>query len=214
MQRWEPSILVRKDIDDVNSASGNEIIVTTEDGNHELIRITAMLLISNGEHFLCGKEDGQVDVYETSTRRQIQNLYTHIKNIEVLLLAWNDCRNMVASTDLSSRFQVLRLDKPDSSHWKVGEKLLDERSHQPITQVMLSPDGSKLLLSTPQGDSFWSLHGKSLLCSLDRSSCASWKWVTQPSILRAFTSSRFDSTSLRMEMHGRTIKLWRYSVAA
>lgn len=178
---WEPSVLVRKDIDDDMSIPSYDSIVTTVDSNDDLVKITVIVLVSNGEHLFCGKDDGHVDVYETSTGKKIQNLYSHVKNIEISLLAWNEFRNVVASIDMSSRFQVLRLDNTKSSHWTLEEKLLDERSDQPITQIMLSPDGSKLLVSTPQADSLWSLHGKGLLCSLNRALCVSWKWIIQPS---------------------------------
>lgn len=196
---WEPSVLVRKDVDDDMSTPSNDSIVTTVEGSNDVVRITAISLVSNGEYLLCGKDDGHVDVYETGTGKQIQKLYSHVRNIGVSLLAWNECRNLVASIDMSSRFQVLRLDTTKPSHWTLEEKLLDERSDRPISQIMLSPDGSNLLVSTPLGNSIWNLHGKGLLRSIDQAICAPWKWIMQPS-----------KPSELLLLHGSTIRIFEW----
>lgn len=182
---WEPAVLVRQ-LDSGDGQSENiseEIPSTPQDLNANIwdgdLTITAIIDHHKGSALFCGREDGSVVVFEATTGKLTQSLYSHTKNIAICLLCWNRDENILVSCDISGRFLAREVQRTSSGRWIPHEPLLDARSSQAIQQVIISPNGKLLLLSTATSDELWSLtSGLIHSCSMPHS--LSYTRITHP----------------------------------
>ena len=187
---WEPAVLVRQaDLGDGQSENVSEEILS---GPHiagtnmwdDDLSITAMVDCWEGDFLFCGREDGSIAVFETKAGMQVQVLYSHVRNIAISSLCWNQQERILVSTDISGRFLAQTVSQASPGEWKANP-LLDKRSNQAIRQIIISPNGKSLLLSTALCDDLWSMTGQLL-----HSHC-----VLQP-IARIRTTHPLDSDHL------------------
>lgn len=170
---WEPSVLVRQ-VDSSDTQSENvsaEILsdvqvtraglATIWDGERT---ITAMIDHHVGHIIFCGREDGSIGLFTTDTGQQLQTLYHHARNTAISSLRWNQQESILASTDISGRFLARNITQTSSGQWVAGAPLLDKRSPQAISQLLISSNGKFLLLSTATSDELWSVTGTLVGC--------------------------------------------------
>ena len=160
---WEPPILVQQTEtgDDQSENMSEEVLNGPQitgtniwDGD---LTITTLSSHHLGDVLFGGREDGSVAMFEVQTGRFLKVLYSHARNIAISSLCWNKLDNILASTDISGRFLARKVLQVSSSQWVADKIVLDERSSQAINQILLSPNGKLLLVSTATSDELWSL---------------------------------------------------------
>ena len=188
---WEPSALVRKwdYADDDRSEFSSDATAPISEGPgmspvDQLGDITAMTTACTDTLAICGRNSGSIGTYDLgSTEPAFQELYKHKGGfMEILTLNWNEAQQIIASVDVSSRFRVMRLSKGTSNLLTVLDELLDAQlgfGHL-VSQILISPDGSSLLVSSATADFMWSLQTKALVASRETETRRSWRWFTHP----------------------------------
>lgn len=189
---WEPSVLVRKwdyADEDRSELSSDAPTLLVQDPSamgpiDNTSDITTIATAFGGSVALCGRENGSVDVCDlNSDKPAFYELYKHKGTaIPVLSLDWNELHRIVASADASSRFKVMRLSKGLENDIIVVEELLDIQLSfgRLVNQLLISPDGTRFLVSSPSTDLLWSLEEKRLVASRETVARTSWRWFTHP----------------------------------
>lgn len=185
---WEPSVLVRRtDQGEASSIDVSEEVPSgPQRGNTKAYdddqAITAMTAHHEGEAIFCGREDGSIAVYSTSTGREVKELFSHAKNVAVFLIGWSRAGSLLVSVDRSGRFLVQQVANVGSQMTIMGPPILDKKVSGAIVQILLSPNGKRLVISTPQSDQLWNLEDKTLQHTRPVDAPrTSWKWVPHPS---------------------------------
>jgi hypothetical protein len=146
--------------------------------------ITTMTLAYADTLAICGNSSGSIGVRDLgSAETAFQELYRHGGGfMEILALNWNEAQQIVASVDVSSRIKVMRVSKSTSNIVAVLEELLDAQLGfaRSVKQLLISPDGTRLLVSSHTADFLWSLQTKALLASRETERRRSWRWFTHP----------------------------------
>ena len=188
---WEPSALVRKwgytedDCKEFSSEARAPISqgpgLSTVD---HLGDITTMAPAYADTLAICGNNSGSIGVHDLgSAETAFQELYKHGGGfMEILALNWNEAQQIVASVDVSSRIKVMRVSKGLPNRVTVLEELLDAELGfaRSVKQLLISPDGASLLVSSDTADFLWSLRTKALLASRETERRRSWRWFTHP----------------------------------
>ncbi|KAH0536563.1 hypothetical protein FGG08_006571 [Glutinoglossum americanum] len=187
---WEPSVLVRRvELEDNYSEpcsddAPNAAQLVSAKLWDDSLTITAIADHHYDDFVFCGRENGSVVVFDTKTGKAMQELYCQVKNIAVSLLEWNHQESVLASTDVSSRFTARKITREISGSWKTSEPLIDDRVDQAIRQILLSPNGKQLLVSTALSENLYSLDEKPIqhLARIDSASRQMpKKWINNPS---------------------------------
>ena len=160
---WEPSALVRKDIDDKISERSESLQATFVESSatpdEDMSIINTMISCEDGRIAVCGRNNGVVDIQDLALPDNApKEIYKHKGSFtEILLLAWVDTERILVSVDNASRFRVVRLVDDTKNGWSVPNRLLDGQleSEFPADQVLLNPEGTRLLLSTSRHDTLW-----------------------------------------------------------
>ena len=171
---------------------------------------------------ICGRNNGVVDVQDLILPDNApKEIYRHKGSFtEILLLAWVDNERILVSVDNASRFRVVRLVDDTENGWSVQDQLLDGQleSEFPVDQVLLNPEGTRLLLSTSRDDTLWCLRTKQCVASSRREARYTWKWYTDPqkpaqvnlfheSVIRVYSWNELkevlDPIHLNMDVAGR-----------
>jgi WD40 repeat protein len=188
---WEPSALVRKwdDADDNCSELSSDATGLVNEGPtmspvDQLDDITTMTTAYADSLAICGRSSGSVGIYDLSSSEQaFQELYKHKGAfMDILALNWNEAQQIVTSVDVSSRFRVMRVSRSTSNLVTVLAELLDAQlgfGHL-VSQVLISPDGNSLLVSSATADFIWSLQTKALVASRETEARKCWRWFTHP----------------------------------
>jgi WD40 repeat protein len=185
---WEPSVLVRNYIDDDRSEPSEGIAPLAGDTDVSVSKqtnaITSIVCCFVGSSAICGKTNGQVELYNlTSTDKTSRVLYKHKGSfMEISTLDWNEDQRVVASVDNSSRFQVVRLSR-DADGKSAAECILlnDQLGFgDNVQQLLLCPGAMRLLVSTAQVDLLWSLQTKKMIARHQRDKISPWKWLNHP----------------------------------
>ncbi|KAL2041702.1 hypothetical protein N7G274_005486 [Stereocaulon virgatum] len=196
---WEPACLVRKLADEEASLSDMTPLPATVVGTRddELVGITAIACHPSASGILVGRDDGTVCVFDTSTGKQASMLYNHGKNVFITTVMWEE-NGLIVSAGAGSKVTVCRVERPSGENWTLSEKIFETRLDQPIKQLLLSPDGSRLLISATTSQTLWSLaeNPGSLLGSLYWKQQGLSKWISAPGysdeiMLFAGTEARF-----------------------
>jgi WD40 repeat protein len=179
---WDPTALVRQDIDDENSDTVSISTAPQEykmENVEETVLITSLACHESGELVFCGKEDGAVCIYSTRTGQQTAKLFSHAEGITVMFLCLEN--NILSSIDASSRIlshNVIR----HPGGWEVEPAIFDYRTGVAIDQVLSNKDHTRLLVSSKTSDIICDISsgGSSVLHTLswdDRGSC---QWGNHP----------------------------------
>lgn len=187
---WEPPVLTRDSIDDNQSEPSDAITLyqdeTSASDNSQEVSITSVVCCFGGTRAICGRSNGAVEMYDlTEERPSCSQLYRHKGSlIEVSTLDWNEEHLIVASADVSGRFQVVRLREDVPPKMKAVKLLLSRRLDYAVNiqQLMISTSGAQILVSSSQADQVWSLETGEILKSYNDISRTNWKWFQHPSI--------------------------------
>ena len=201
---WEPSALVRKDMDDRISERSvsvqSTVVESSANPNEEMSIINTMISCEHGSIAICGRNNGVVDVQDLiSPDNAPKEIYRHKGSFtEILLLAWIDAERILVSVDNASRFRVVRLVDDTENGWSVQDQLLDGQleSEFPVDQVLLNPEGTRLLLSTSRDDTLWCLGTKKRVASSRKEARYTWKWYTNPQ--KPVQLSLFHESAIRL----------------
>jgi WD40 repeat protein len=188
---WEPSALVRKwgyTEDDCKEFSSEARAPVSQGPGLSTVDhlgdITTMTPAYAETLAICGNNSGSVGVHGLdSAEIAFQELYRHGGGfMEILTLNWNEAQQIVASVDVSSRIKVMRVSKSPSNRVTILEELLDAELGfaRSVKQLLISPDGTSLLVSSDTADFLWSLRTKALLASRETERRRSWRWFTHP----------------------------------
>jgi WD40 repeat protein len=111
---WEPAVLGYSDIDE-GSQSKFSHPVSVEMRSFSMLdgasepEITAMCSHPSGSFVFCGKRDGSVSLFETSSAKHQQILYRHASNIEVTCVIYVKKRELLISAGESGRVLINNL---------------------------------------------------------------------------------------------------------
>jgi WD40 repeat protein len=125
------------------------------------VRITAMTLMPDGGGILCGKSDGEVSVYDSSSGDETHTLYRHQRMVNAL--HWLPLTRTVLSF-CQDRIQAwtLKASTPPKgpTRWMASACLFDaqlEADPESIENVLPGEGAGKLIASTTWLDHLWNL---------------------------------------------------------
>ncbi|TIA08966.1 WD40 repeat-like protein [Aureobasidium pullulans] len=185
---WEPSVLVSQDVDASSTSEPTDSVLRSDEDStalrtDDLAIITALRCCDETKLGFCGRSNGNVDICDLRDPvGTLRRLYMHRgSSTSVTRIEWNPYAKVVVSADSSSAFRVTQL-IPSGIFWNT-ELLFEDRLGQgiPISQILIHPKGSLMLVSSPEADSIWSVEEKRMLVSHRRHQSRSWKWLLDPS---------------------------------
>jgi WD40 repeat protein len=177
---WEPNSLLRLwETDDKASdtastrESSTQVSVYSEASGESVQPLTALAVDKNTLNYSVGDDEGVVTFFTRDgaiISEQPQTFMT------VEHICWSDNGACVASSDLSRRVTVKSVDpmKVDAA----PKPLLTVKEEDPIKQLLLSPMGEYLLVSTDSCLTIWSLAKKEVISS--RPQTARYYWTNSP----------------------------------
>lgn len=161
---WEPSVLVRKDLQGCDQSEVSDPIsmvhksVEMVEGEIKA-EITAMVCHPDGDVVFCGKQDGSVVTYLTHDGQENSLLYKHASNISVTHVAWGSQRNVLVSADESSRIIIRRITK-DRTGCSAADTMSDQRFTDSVNALLFDPSNDRLLVSGKEIGELWTIHGE------------------------------------------------------
>ncbi|RYC61478.1 hypothetical protein CHU98_g4743 [Xylaria longipes] len=180
---WDPTVLLRHEFEDdiSETASYSTIAKSTEYGHaEEEAAITAMTCMAGASGVICGKEDGTVLVFNTSSGSHGQELFTHTRNFAIKFLHYDNEGCTLTCVDTSNRVTSRKLIRKAQGSWTSGEIMFDNRS-QLVSQVVASIKHDRLLISTSSSDALWSLAATSAVdCVPCLEGSPKQRWLTLP----------------------------------
>lgn len=147
---------------DDNSSDPEGYLVATPESPSQASRpyddsrvVTVLSQAHDGKFFFCDREDGAITIPHIKTGEEVLQLKVH--SVEVRHLDFNPQKGRLLSVDTSRRCIVTQLTPPSAKtdSWSQAEIILDHRAQSAITQALLSPDGSAILISTLSGQGIW-----------------------------------------------------------
>lgn len=190
---WEPSVLIQGNgLEDSSSMDCSDKELLAPDISSASIYDDELAIISVSAHHasdyvFCGRENGTIAVYATKSGLATQELFKH-GNVAVDFLTWNQHENLLVSANRTGRVVVRRLLNLGPGPFEISDPILDEMSSSVIHQLLLSPGGKRLLVSTEDSATLWDLtdgtvvekHTAEVPPQLSR------KWVSHPELDRLF----------------------------
>lgn len=168
---WAPSVLVSYDNRSAASSGSapkpgpQSAVEAGTPVEVPMANITAMHCCDLTNRAFIGRSDGHVDTCSLENPEDtLEELYRHrTSSASITCVVWSPLSNIIVTADSSSRYRAIRLTHSTeaSERWKI-ECLLDEQLGQAaaISQVLLSPNGLKLLVSSLHMDLLWDLEQK------------------------------------------------------
>ncbi|KAI0471723.1 hypothetical protein GGR56DRAFT_87384 [Xylariaceae sp. FL0804] len=182
---WEPTVLLRKGDPDGNISEPysdevtHQALLMEDKSLSEDNTITAICEYHDGSAIFCGCEDGSVYMYTVQTGTR-STLIVPPTLIPIRRLACCPMSGRLATSDFSGRFTVRPIATTAAGSWKAGQKMLDEEVEEDIQQILFDPSGSKLLVSTDDGDHLWSVDGVHIV-SYNYEESRNSHWISHPS---------------------------------
>ena len=205
---WEPAALFRRGQTEDSASDGQHSFSTSQSRpvhfeSAEDSPITSMVDHHTGDFVFCGKENGDVSVYELAGDTMVNLLYKH-GQAPVLHLDWNASKEILVSCDTSSMLQIhqitatqYRANNRTMVDWGAKEMFKRPQQHA-VHQVLLSSDGEYVMISTAGYDDLRTLDGKHVHTHpWDRSlppPVTSPKWAKHP--MHKHQLLRFESHSI------------------
>lgn len=178
---WEPNALLRlwetdDKASDTTSAkeSSTQVSVYSEASGENFQPLTALAVDKNSLNFSTGNDEGVVTHF-SKDGEIISELSQTFMTVEHI--CWSDNGICVASSDLSRRVTVKSVDQINPN--VPPKPLLTVKEEEPIKQLLLSPLGEFLLVSTDLCLTIWSIQTKKAVSS--RPQTARYYWTNSPS---------------------------------
>jgi WD40 repeat protein len=183
---WEPPVLVRRnhDKEEVDSEPYSEEVQTSAKivGAtiwQDIHTISSLAVHHDGNFVFAARENGSITVFDTKSGKISSELPGHAKDVSILLMDWNAKGNLLASTDISSRFIVRQIMSSGSGKLEAKPPVLEGRASEAISQILMSPDGQRLLVSTSHFDECWNMNGDRIN-DTPRPRSEGSKWINHP----------------------------------
>ena len=204
---WDPPVLVREDLDEVNSDTVSvstmpqEVSIKSMD---DVDPISSLACDDLGQVFFCGKEDGSIYIYESKSGRQGHKLCSHADGVSILSLAFDKKSYVLCSTDTASRIILHQL-KLGDLQLESAEVLFDHLEGMTIDQVLMEGGCSRLLVCTAAKQTLWSIESNknAIVASISWETRASYRWATHPShpnrliLIKGTTAHLYDWQTLQ-----------------
>lgn len=158
---WDPPVLVLQDIDEVGS-NNNTVSVSTSpvdvgiDEEQDAAHISSIACDHTGSIILCGKENGDVCLYDSSSGLEQQVLLRHAPGTPISLLLFDVKASILVSCDYSSRVTVHKLGL-EAAKWALVNQMMDIRVGIAVNQILINNGGTRLLISTADYDILWGI---------------------------------------------------------
>ena len=182
---WDPTILIRQDVDEEHSDTVSTSTAPQEIGmepSDDVIAITALACPQSGKVFFCGKEDGSVHLYELESGRQSKILFSHAYGVSIVSLFFDDEKCILSSADSSSRITIRNLvGKPKD--WEATEAIFDHRAGVAVDQLLSNKGYTRMLVCSLNTDTLYSIapNGTSVVKTLSREKRGPYRWGSHPS---------------------------------
>ena len=208
---WEPSALIRRESsDDASSEPQSEeivaavpaMVVTRSFEEDEAITVVEHSLET--DFVFCGRENGTISIHDLNTGNVVKEFRFHARMVGIRHMKWNAKHSILVSVDSSSRCLATRLTRPTNGEWQQVKRLFEHRTGKAISQVLIAPDGSTILLSISGVSELWNIE-QGLIASTNTTTLTTW--ITHPTkeeqliqlqgnTLRVFEWSRLRETSM------------------
>lgn len=161
---WEPAVLLRNGLDIESQSEISQAITLAPnpigmlEGPPEA-EIATVCALSGGEIAFCGKQDGLVTIFDTQKAIQMGELYRHGANVAISTITFYEPKLLLASADESGRILINEI-LLGSAECKIKSKVSEFRQEQNITNLIIDPSGTKILLQSKGVLSVWMIDGK------------------------------------------------------
>ncbi|KAK3306822.1 uncharacterized protein B0T15DRAFT_528350 [Chaetomium strumarium] len=196
---WEPTVLLRTDMQD-DETSSDTVSVSTgpQEVDHQITaaavpEICSIACSYKSSAVFCGMEDGSVFAYDVSgPEPQKQLLFIQSAQWGAHLLHFDDRDSLLACGDRSGAFTVRNVSRPDSRRaqkdWEVGALLFEGQTPGQHTgmlrQILLSSTHHRLLVSTEKHDTLWPVpkrgEGVWICQHTSQGQSAGSRWISRP----------------------------------
>jgi hypothetical protein len=181
---WEPAVLIRKTVEEDVSVSDAAMlpVIESQDESKRSLGITVMVCHPTMSVVFVGKYNGSVAAYTSKTGKEDAVLYSHSKSAFVTAVAISP-HDILASGDVNGNVQVWQLEKTMTRTLKTSSLMLNTSAGKAIKQLLISPTGDFILMSTTVSDFVFSTRdgtciGKITFSPTDRTL---WKWISRAS---------------------------------
>jgi WD40 repeat protein len=154
---WDPAVLQRQDIDDINSDTVS-VSTNAQEIDYQILEtvgITSIICVRSASIVFCGKEDGSVHVYDIASELQSQQLFVQTPGIAINFLHFDE--GILTCADSASHVVSRRLTRRPRSRWDIQDPFLDLYIGTSIQQLFACSKHSRLLVTTESGDTLWDL---------------------------------------------------------
>lgn len=178
---WEPAALRRASI--VWDTNDTPASFVESSGLNSKGRVSALMLIDEQRHIVCGQHDGLVALYDAETASETAQLYRHKSRVHILAHWKTD--GALISVDESNL--VMAWSAPTKIKGRpvlgtLGEEIFSFRldSGNTITQLLPSAETGRFILSTRESDHIWLFHRPEEITHIKHDISSVRKWVQHP----------------------------------
>ncbi len=174
---WEPAVLIRKTIEEDVSVSDAAILPAIEGQDESKARqgITAMVCHPTVPVIFVGKYNGSVGAYDSKTGKEDTTLYVHPQDAFVTAIAIS-LHDLLASGDVNGNVQVWQLRRTPTQSLRIGSLRLTTLAGKAIQQLLISPGGDFVLISTTTSSCVFSIRTGTCIGDLDNSATDRYIW--------------------------------------
>jgi WD40 repeat protein/pimeloyl-ACP methyl ester carboxylesterase len=152
---WEPSVLVRRTMDEDSASDALALQVPTFGVNEDSIDITVLVVDPKGETVFAGRDDGSMVTFDTRSGKMHGLLYSHATGIFVTVIACNE--HVIASADAGGRVLAWRLKPGETAKTSTDTPMLDHHMSEPVQHLLMNCRGDRMIISTNSSDHLWLL---------------------------------------------------------
>lgn len=163
---WEPAVLGYSDIDEGSQSELSHPVsvemrsISMLDGASEP-EITALCCHPRGSFVFCGKMDGSVSYFETSSAKHQQILYRHASNIGVTCILYVEKQELLVTADEAGRVLINKLTASNTG-FDFCCCIAEIRSEQSVSLLLHDVSGTRILLRGRKSTGIWTIDGKNL----------------------------------------------------
>ena len=184
---WEPLVLFSQDSESHSSEPSGSVDQIVDDFVESVVdqstTITSLHCCEQSDMAFCGRNDGRVDICNLDDpEKTMRNLYRHRGTFtSVICIDWSPKARITASADSAGNFRVMQITTGSRREWG-ADLLIEARLGQGciISQILVHPNGSLVLVSSSESDSVWSVSDKKRVGVLKGRKRTAWKWFVRP----------------------------------
>lgn len=158
---WEPEVLLRDSLSDGSSEMTSTSIVESAPLETKAA-VTAMIAHPAQGVIFCGKDDGEVAIYDRKTATYLHTVHKHKSAVRIL--AWSIQRSALMSIDASNKiaFRQIRLSAGKNVAPASVEMIFQTRleSEKAIIDIMIGDEAGKFAVSTRESIHLFTLDGE------------------------------------------------------